>query len=105
MPVFFIFSCEVIVFSFLISAFMNSLALGVAISGASGFIMYLLFQRLYSSLPLVWGATLLGGLMILLWASYIDMWLGTTFIAIFLSLLGGTLCYFLNRLFFQEYQI
>ncbi|HUX80606.1 MAG TPA: hypothetical protein VMW10_12805 [Alphaproteobacteria bacterium] len=101
MPVYLIFACEVIVFSFLIGAFMNSLVLSVTVLGASGLLMYILFQWLYNTQPLVWGATLLGGITTLLWASYLDTLCGTTFIAILLGLLSGFICYVLNDRFFK----
>jgi hypothetical protein len=104
MPIYLIFSCEIIVFSLLLGAFMDSLALGLAILGGSGLIMNVLFQRLYNALPLVWGATVLGSITTLLWASYLDAWLGTTFIAILFGLLSGFVCYTLNDYFFKTYQ-
>ncbi len=104
MPVYLIFACEIIVFSLLIGAFMNSLVLGVTILGGSSIIMYALFQRLYNALPLVWGATFLASITSLLWASYIDAWLGTTFLAILFGLLSGFICYTLNDYFFKTYQ-
>lgn len=104
MPIYLIFSCEIIVFSFLIGAFMGSSVLGVGIVGCSGLIMYLLFQRFYNPPPFIWGATLLGGMTTLLWASFIDTWLGTNFIAILLSLIVGSLCYILNDFFFNKYK-
>lgn len=105
MPVYLIFACEIVVFSFLIGAFMNSLVLGVTVLGASGLIMYLLFQWLYDAQPLVWGATFLGGFTTLLWTSYLDAWCGTTFIAILFGLLSGFICYVLNRHFFKTYHV
>lgn len=104
MPVFLIFGCEIAFFSFLIGAFMHSIGLAVSVLGGSSLAMYMLFQRYYTFWPMVWGSTLLGGLSALLWGSYLDAWLGTNFIAIFLSLLSGVLCFFLNDLFFRKYQ-
>lgn len=105
MPIYLIFSCEIVVFSLLIGAFMDSLIFGLSILGGSGLIMFTLFQRFYNALPLVWGATLLGSLATLLWTSYIDGWLGTTFIALLFSLLFGFICYVLNDHFFKTYQV
>ena len=105
MPVYSIFACEIITFSFLIGAFMGSSTFGLVILGGSSLIMYILFQRLYNALPLVWGATLLGGTAILLWASYIDAWFETTFIAVFFGLLSGVICYLANDRFFKKYQV
>ena len=105
MPIYLIFTCEIVVFSLLIGAFMDSLVLGVIILGGSILIIYTLFQRLYTALPFIWGATFLASLTALLWASYIDQWLGTTFIAIFCGLLSGALCYVLNDYFFKTYQV
>ncbi len=104
MPVYGIFTCEMVVFSLLIGAFMDSLVLGVIILGSTGILIYTLFHRLYNPLPLVWSATVLGSLTVLLWASYIDAWLGTTFIAILSSFLTGVFCYLLNDRFFKKYQ-
>lgn len=105
MPIYSVFACEIATFSFLIGAFMGSLILGISILGISGLIMYLLFQRIYNSLPLVWGATFLGGITTLLWTSYLDDWLGTTFLAILFGLLSGFICYVLNDRFFKTYQV
>ncbi len=100
-----IFSCEIFAFSFLIGAFTGSSIFGLVVLGGSSLIMYAFFQRLYTALPLVWGATLLGGITTLLWASYIDAWFETTFIAVFLGLLSGVICYFANDRFFKKYQV
>lgn len=105
MPIYLIFSCEVVVFSFLIGAFMGSSTLGVTVLGVSSLIIYLFFQRLYTSLPLIWGGTILGGIATLLWTSYIDTWLGTNFIAILLSFIFGGFCYIANDHFFRKYQV
>jgi len=105
MPIYLIFSCEIVVFSLLIGAFMDSLIFGLSILGGSGLIMFTLYERWYKALPLVWGATLLGSLTTLLWTSYIDDWLGTTFIALIFSLLFGFVCYVLNDYFFKTYQV
>ncbi|MBS0271413.1 MAG: hypothetical protein JSR85_02050 [Proteobacteria bacterium] len=105
MPVYLIFSCEVIVFSFLIGAFRGSSTLGFTILGSSSLIIYFLFQRLYTPLPLVWGVTILSGIATLLWVSYIDTWLGTNFIAIILSFIVGGLCYIVNDRFFKKYHV
>ena len=96
MAVLLILGCETIVFSFLIGAFMGSFGLGLVVLGGTSLIMYALFQRIYTPRPLIWGVTLLAGFATLFWASYIDFWLGTTFIAILLGFLSGTLFYFLN---------
>lgn len=96
MAIFLIFGCETIVFSFLIGAFMGSFGLGMVILGGAGLIMYALFQRIYTLRPLIWGTALLAGFATILWASYIDFWLGTTFMAILLGFLNGALFYFLN---------
>ncbi len=105
MPIYLIFACEIIVFSFLIGGFMNSTILAMVILCGSGLIMYAFFQWVYTSTPLVWGATLLGAITALLWASYIDAWLGTTCVALLLSLVSGTVCYLLNGCFFKRYQV
>ncbi len=104
-PVYSIFACEIGVFSFLIGAFMNSLILGFMIFSGSGLVMYTLFQRFYTFLPLVWGATLLGWMTTFLWTSYIDRGLGTNFMAILLSLSSGFFCYVLNERFFKRFSI
>jgi len=96
MAIFLIFGCEFIVFSFLIGAFMGSFGLGLVILGGTSLIMYALFQRMYTPRPLIWGVTLLASFATLLWTSYIDFWFGTTFMAILLGLLSGTLFYILN---------
>lgn len=96
MAIFLILGCEIIVFSFLIGAFMGSFGLGLVVLGGTGLIMYALFQRIYTLRPLIWGTALLASFATLLWASYIDFWLGTTFMAIFLGFLNGALFYFLN---------
>ncbi|MBY0292371.1 MAG: hypothetical protein K2W92_03695 [Alphaproteobacteria bacterium] len=105
MPVYLIFSCEIIFFSFLIGGFADSIILGFTILGSGGLIMYALGERLYSAHPYIWGGTILGGLATFLWASYIDIWLETSFVAVLLSLLMGSICYFLNNLFFEKYYI
>lgn len=105
MPVYLIVGCETAVFSFLISSYMHSFVLGLVILGGSSLIMYALFQHFYSPLPFIWGVTLLGSLTTLLWTSYLDIWLGTSFIAIFLSLFSGVLFYFLKSRFFKKYHV
>lgn len=96
MAILLILGCEIIVFSFLIGAFLSSFGLGLVILGGTSLILYALFQRKYTPHPLVWGATLLASFATLLWTSIIDFWLGTTFIAILLCLLSGASVYFLN---------
>lgn len=105
MPVYLIFSCEIIFFSFLIGGFADSIILGFSILGSGGLLMYALSQKFYSAHPYIWGGTILGGLTTFLWASYIDAWFGTSFIAVLLSLLMGHIFYFLNNLFFKKYYI
>ena len=105
MPIYLIFSCEIIFFSFFIGGFANSIILGFTILGSSGLTMYALGQMLYNPQPYVWGGTILGGLATFLWASYIDTWLGTSYIAVLLSFLMGRICYSLNNFFFKKYYI
>jgi len=105
MPIYLILGCEIAFFSFLIGTYMHSFTFGLAILGVSSIIIYALFQSLYNLRPFVWGATLLAGLTTLLWASYIDRWLGTNFIAILFSILSGSLCYVLNDRFLKKYQL
>lgn len=96
MAILLILGCETIVFSLLMGAFMGSFGLGVVILGGASLIMYALFQRIYTPRPLIWGTALLAGFSTLLWASYIDFWLGTTFMAVLLGFLSSALFYFLN---------
>ncbi len=103
MPVFLILACEIAVFSFLIGAFLGSVLLGLIILFLYGIAMYFLFQEFYTPLPFVWGATLLASIATLLWASYIDIWLGTAFMTVLLTPLSGTLCYLLNNSFLRRY--
>ncbi|MBY0500490.1 MAG: hypothetical protein K2P93_00620 [Alphaproteobacteria bacterium] len=103
MPVFLILGCEVAVFSFLIGAYMDSVGFGLCILGAAGLLMYFLYQKIYTFLPLVWEITLLGTMATLFWCSSIDRWLGTNFIAIFLALSMGSLLFFLNNHFLKKY--
>lgn len=104
MPVFLIIGCETIVFSFLIAAFMQSLGMGLVILGAAALIMYILFQQSYNAFALIWVPTFLASITVLMWSSYIDTWLDTNFIAIFLSFFGGVLAYFFNKSLTKEYQ-
>lgn len=101
MSIFVIYSCEVIALSFLIGTFMSAPILGFTICGLSGLVLYALYQKFYNPLPLIWGATLLSGLNSLLWASYLDTWFGTTFIAISASLVTGMYFYYLNKKLFS----
>lgn len=103
MPVFLILSCEMGVFSLLLGAYMHSLGLGLVILGASSLVIYPFFQRLYSPHPFLWIISFLGSLTTLFWASYIDYFLETNFIAIFLSLTIGAVLYVLNYLFVKKY--
>jgi hypothetical protein len=101
MSIFVIYSCEVIALSFLIGTFMSSPVLGFTICGMSGLIMYALYQKFYTPLPLIWGTTLLAGLNGFLWASYLDTWFGTTFIAIIAGTLTAVYFYYLNKKLFS----
>jgi hypothetical protein len=103
MPVFLILGCELAVLSFLIGAYLDSVGFGLCILGAVGLPLYFLFQEIYTFLPLVWGITLLGTITTLCWSSYIDLWLGTNFMAIFLALSMGSFLFVLNNHFLKKY--
>lgn len=105
MTVFLFLGCEVVAFSLLLGAYMGSLGLGFVILGISCLIIYGLFQWLYNLHPFLWVITLLGSLTTLLWASYIDYFFGTTFIAIFLSIGAGSILYILNYFFVKNYHL
>ncbi len=100
MAIFVIYACEIIALSFLLGTFMSSSILGLSISGLAGLLMYVLYQRFYNTTPLIWGVTLLAGANGLLWASYIDTWLDTTFIAIIAAFIIGSYFYYLNKKLF-----
>ena len=105
MPIFIILGCEVAVLSFLIGAYFHSVGLGAVLLGGSGLILYAFFQNLYSLTPFLWGISLLGGLTALLWGSYLDWWLGTNFIALFLAFLCGAIGYAFNYVFLKKYHL
>lgn len=105
MPIFLILGCEVAFFSFLIGAYMDSVGFGLCILGIAALFMYFLFQKLYTFLPLVWGSTFLGTITTLCWSSYIDLWLGTNFVAIFFALSMGSFLFFLNNHFLKKYYL
>lgn len=103
MTVFVVFGCEVMVFSLLLGAYMNSLGLGLAILGGSSLVIYCLFQWLYNLKPFLWVITALGTLTTFFWVSYIDFFFETNFISIFLSIFMGFVIYYTNYLFTKKY--
>lgn len=100
MSIFIIYACEVIALSFLLGTFMSSSSLGLAIAGLSGIIVYALYQRYFKPTPLIWTVSLLAGMNSLLWGSYLDTWLGTTFIAISAGIVTVIYFYILNKKLF-----
>lgn len=103
MPVFLLLGCETVMFSLLLGAYMDSLSLGLVILGGSALFIYPLFQRFYTLYPYLWMVTFLGSLTTLLWVSYIDFFLGTTFIAVFSSILMGVVIYGANYYFVKKH--
>lgn len=104
MPIFLVFGCEVVALSFLIGAFMSSVVFGFTLCGLSSLTMYFFYQKFYKPFPFVWGVTLLAGMNSLLWASYIDKWCGTTYVAVLLGFITAVCFYFLNKRFFKKSQ-
>jgi hypothetical protein len=103
MSVFLLFGCEIAMFSLLLGSYLGSLGLGLIILGGSGLIIYPLFQRLYTLHPFLWVITFLGGLTTLLWASYIDFFFDTNFVAVFLSVFIGIVLYSANYFFAKKH--
>lgn len=103
MSVFLLLGCEGVVFSLLLGAYMNSLGLGLVLLGGSVVIVYPLFQYFYSLYPFLWMVTFLGSLTTLLWASYLDFFFGTTFIAVFSSIFTGVVIYGVNYFFVKKH--
>lgn len=103
MSVFLFLGCELGFFSLLLGAYMDSLGLGFVIIGICALMMYPLFQHFNSLYPFIWMITLLGSLTTLLWATYIDFFFDTTFIAIFLSIFMGVFLYYTNYFFIKKY--
>lgn len=103
MSVFLLLGCEMVVFSLLLGAYMGSLGLGFVILGGSVVIVYPLFQHFYSLYPFLWMVTFLGSLTTLLWGSSLDFFLGTTFIAVFSSIIVGILIYGANYFFVKKH--
>jgi hypothetical protein len=103
MPVLFIYSCECAFFSLLIGAYFSSVFLGLAILGLTGIALYALYQRFYNTIFFVWGVSLLAGIAALFWGSTLDILLGTTFIAVILSVIVTVVCFISNRFLFEKY--
>lgn len=101
MSVFLLLGCEMVAFSLLLGAYMNSLGLGFVILGGGIVIVYPLFQHFYSLYPYLWVVTFLGSLTTLLWMSYVDIFFGTAFIAVFSSLIVGVVLYCINYFFIK----
>lgn len=102
MSVFLLLGCEMVTFSLLLGAYMESLGLGFVILGGCALVIYPLFQRFYSLYPYLWMVTFLGSLTTLLWTSFIDFYLGTTFIAMFLCIIMGIVVYSINYFFVKK---
>jgi len=103
MSVFLLLGCELGFFSLLLGAYMDSLGLGFVILGICALIMYPLFQHFNSLYPFVWMITLLGSFTTLLWATCLDFFFDTTFIAVFLSIFTGLVLYYANYFFIKKY--
>ena len=103
MSVFLLLGCEMITFSLLLGAYMGSLILGFVILGGSALIVYPLFHHFYSLYPYIWMVTFLGSLTTLVWLSYIDFYLGTSFIAIFLCIVMSIVIYGTNYFFVKKH--
>lgn len=103
MPVFLLLGSEVVAFSLLLGAYMGSIGLGFVILGGSGLIIYPFYQRFYTPQPFLWMITILGGLATLTWASYLDYFFDTNFIAILLSTIVAAILYISNYLFVKKY--
>jgi hypothetical protein len=104
MPVFLLLGSEVVALSLLIGAYMGSIGLGFAIMGGSGLMIYPFYQRFYTLQPFLWVIACLGSLATLLWASYLDYFFDTHFIAYILTLIVGATLYVSNYLFVKTWE-
>lgn len=102
MSIFLLLGCELGFFSLLLGAYLDSLGLGFVILGICAVVMYPLFQHFNSLYPFIWLIILLGSLTTLLWATYLDYFFDTTFIAVSLSLIAGVVIYNANYFFLKN---
>ena len=104
MRIYLILGCVVASFSFLIGAYVGSWGLGTIVFFAIISFMYGVYKYLFDTLVFSWTVAILGGFTTLLWMTYIDQLLGTTFIAVFFSIVVGAACFFLTSAFFKKHR-